>query len=88
MNGVYVTNIYVENTKYQSVTNVGNKPSVGQFSKNAETHIFGFDGDLYGKPVKVEFIDLLRPEVKFDSIEALSAQIDRDCIAAKKYHGI
>ena len=88
MNGVYVTNIYVENAKFHSVTNVGNKPSVGQFSKNAETHIFGFVGDLYGKPVKVEFIDLLRPEVKFDSIEALSAQIDRDCIAAKQYHGI
>ena len=88
MNGVYITKIFVNNALYKSVTNVGNKPSVGQFSKNAETHIFDFSGDLYGKPVKVEFIRLLRPEVKFQSIDELSAQIDRDCIAAKEYHGI
>ena len=88
MNGVYVTDIYVNNIKYHSVTNVGNKPSVGKFSKNAETHIFGFDGDLYGKNVKVEFIDLLRPEIKFADIEHLSAQIEKDCEAARQYHGI
>ena len=88
MNGVYVTNIYVNNLKYHSVTNIGNKPSVGQFAKNAETHIFGFDGDLYGHPVRVEFLELLRPEIKFASIEDLSAQIDRDCRAAKQFHGL
>ena len=97
MNGVYVTEIYVNTTdsegrnveeKFHSVTNVGNKPSVGQFAKNAETHIFGFDRDIYGQEVRVEFIDLLRPEIKFGDIKQLSAQIDRDCIAAKKYHGL
>ena len=97
MNGVYVTEIYVNNTdsegrsveeKFHSVTNVGNKPSVGQFAKNAETHIFGFSRDIYGQEVRVEFIDLLRPEIKFGDIKQLSAQIDRDCIAAKKYHGL
>ncbi len=97
MNGVYVTEIYVNTSddqgrniedKYHSVTNVGNKPSVGQFAKNAETHIFSFDKDIYGQEVRVEFIDLLRPEIKFKDISQLSAQIDRDCIAAKKYHGL
>lgn len=97
MNGVYVTEIYVNTRdpegrnieeKFHSVTNVGNKPSVGQFAKNAETHIFGFDRDIYGQEVRVEFIDLLRPEIKFGDIKQLSAQIDRDCIAAKKYHGL
>ena len=88
MNGVYITNIFVNNLKYHSVTNVGNKPSVGQFSKNAETHIFDFSDDLYGKNIRVEFIKLMRPEIKFDSIEALSAQIDSDCIAAQKYHAL
>ncbi len=86
MNGVYVTNIYVNNTRYHSVTNVGNKPSVGQFAKNAETHIFGFEGDLYGHPIRVEFIKLLRPEVKFRNLEELSSQIEKDCIAAREYH--
>ena len=97
MNGVYVTDIYVNSTdeegrimedKFHSVTNVGNKPSVGNFAKNAETHIFCFDRDIYGQEVRVEFIDLLRPEIKFQNVDQLSAQIDRDCIAAKKYHGL
>ena len=97
MNGVYVTNIYVNTTDeqgkqvremYHSVTNVGNKPSVGQFAKNAETHIFGFDRDIYGHEVRVEFIDLLRPEIKFKDVSQLSAQIDKDCIAARRYHGL
>ena len=88
LNGVYITEIYVNNEKYHSVTNIGNKPSVGHFTKNAETHIFGFSGDLYGKDVRVEFMDMLRPEIKFASIEDLSAQIEKDCLAAKKAHGI
>ena len=97
MNGVYVTEIYVNSLdnegrnveeKFHSVTNVGNKPSVGNFVKNAETHIFCFDRDIYGQEVRVEFIDLLRPEIKFQSVEQLSAQIDRDCISAKRFHGL
>ncbi len=97
MNGVYVTNIYVNTMNeqgqpvremYHSVTNVGNKPSVGQFAKNAETHIFGFDRDIYGHEVRVEFIDLLRPEIKFKDVSQLSAQIDKDCISARRYHGL
>lgn len=86
VNGVYVTNITIDGEKYHSVTNVGNKPTVGEFEKNAETHIFDYKGDIYGKRVIVEFIDLLRPEMKFDSITALAAQIDKDCINARSYH--
>ena len=86
VNGVYVTNIIIDGKKYHSVTNVGNKPTVGEFDKNAETHIFDYNGDIYGKRVIVEFIDILRPEKKFDSQEELAAQIDRDCIHAREYH--
>lgn len=86
VNGVYVTNITVDGEKYHSVTNVGNKPTVGEFEKNAETHIFDYKGDIYGKRVIVEFIDLLRPEMKFESIIALADQIERDCVDARSYH--
>ena len=86
LNGVYITDIYVEGIKYHSVTNVGNKPSVGHFAKNAETHIFDFSGDIYGQHIKVEFIKMLRPEILFSTIEELSAQIDKDCMAALEYH--
>ncbi len=85
-NGVYITFIYVKDLKYKSVTNVGNKPSVGVFAKNAETHIFDFSGDLYGEDIRVEFVKMLRPEMKFDSVDDLSAQIDKDCVAAREYH--
>ena len=85
-NGVYITNIFVNNSVYNSVTNVGNKPSVGHFAKNAETHIFDFNEDTYGQQIKVEFIKMLRPEVKFRSIEELSAQIDKDCLNARAFH--
>ena len=91
VNGVYITKTYVNQYDgsfkvYPSVTNVGNKPTVGIFDKNAETHIFDFDQDIYGEKIKVEFIKLIRPEQKFDSLDALQEQIQRDCICARDYH--
>ena len=91
VNGVYITKTYVNQYDgsfkvYPSVTNVGNKPTVGIFDKNAETHIFDFDQDIYGEKIKVEFIKLIRPEQKFASLDALQEQIQRDCICARDYH--
>ena len=85
-NGVYITNIWLNDGVYPSVTNVGNKPTVGEFDKNAETHIFGYSGDIYGERVVVEFLEMLRPEMKFGSIDELARQIEKDCIAAEEYH--
>lgn len=85
-NGVYITYCTYNGVKYPSVTNVGVKPTVGTYAKNIETHIFNFDRELYGKKIKVEFIKRTREEKKFDSIEALSRQIESDCIMAKAYH--
>jgi len=86
VNGVYVTKTWIDGEIYNSVTNVGNKPTVGEFEKNAESHIFDFDGDIYGKRVVVEFIKMLRPEIHFESIDDLSKQINADCINARKIH--
>lgn len=85
LNGVYVTKTYVNNVQYKSVTNVGVKPTIGQYQKNAETHIFDFEGDLYGKNVIVEFVALTRPEKVFKNIDELKAQITQDCLDAKAY---
>ncbi len=87
-NGVYTTRTYINNNVYNSITNVGNKPTIGEFAKNAETHIFGFQENAYGKPLKVEFIRMQRKEQKFENIDALASQIDKDCMEAKKYHEI
>ncbi len=87
-NGVYITYCIYNGVKYPSVTNVGIKPTIGTFKKNMETHIFNFDKELYGKMIKIEFIKKTRDEVKFAGIDELSAQIAKDCLEAKTYHGL
>lgn len=84
-NGVYITLTTVNSEKFHSITNVGNKPTVGEFAKNAETHIFRFDGDLYGQDVRIEFIRMLRPERKFDTLQELQEEIHRNCLQAEEF---
>lgn len=85
--GVYVTYCIYNDIVHKSVTNVGIKPTIGDNRKTIETHIFDFNKELYGKEIKVEFVEKIRPEIKFSSIEELKAQIGRDCLTAKAYHG-
>lgn len=87
-NGVYITCCTYNGVRYPSVTNVGVKPTIGNYKKNVETHIFQFNKELYGKNIRVEFIKKMRDEIKFDSVEELSKQIQNDCIAAKAYHRV
>ena len=86
-NGVYITYCIYNGIKYPSVTNVGVKPTVGTYKKNMETHIFNFNKELYGKHIKIEFLKMTRDEVKFDSVDELSAQIARDCGRPKNITG-
>lgn len=76
--GVYATRTTVEGKGYISATNVGVKPTVGSEYPLAETYIHDFRGDLYGQIIPVEFLEFIRPEVKFASVEELRAQIQRD----------
>lgn len=85
-NGVYVTYCIYNGVKYPSITNVGVKPTIGDYKKNVETHIFNFNKELYGKTIRVEFLEKTRDERKFANVEELSKQITSDCIMAKDYH--
>ena len=85
-NGVYVTYCVYNGVHYPSITNVGVKPTIGTYHKNVETHIFNFDKELYGKMIRVEFLQKTRDEQKFESVEALSRQITDDCITARSFH--
>ncbi len=87
-NGVYFTFVEYDGKKYPSVTNVGNKPTIGEYSKNVETHIFDFNKELYGKEIIVEFLQKSRDEVKFDNVRELSEQIIRDCKEARSFFKI
>jgi len=85
-NGVYITRCTYGGTVYPSITNVGNKPTVGEYATDIETHIFGFDKEIYGETIRVEFEKKIRDEMKFESLEALQAEIDRNCVTARVYH--
>ena len=83
--GVYKTKTVIGDKAYDSITNIGNNPTVdnNEFIK-AETHIFDFHGDLYGKQINIDFIDFIRAEKKFNGINELKEQIKLDIIEAKK----
>ncbi|MBQ8340594.1 MAG: riboflavin biosynthesis protein RibF [Clostridia bacterium] len=85
--GVYITTATVEGRTYPAITNVGVRPTFEDDGKaNCETYLLDFEGTLYDKHVKVAFLRFLRPERRFDSKEALQAQIAADVAAAREYH--
>ena len=91
--GVYATRVFLPDGPqrgYLAVTNVGLRPTVNREEPvTVESYILGFDGDLYGQKIRVEFYHYIRPEIKFDGIAALKAQIQQDVVDVKAYmHGI
>ncbi|RYD46734.1 MAG: riboflavin biosynthesis protein RibF, partial [Sphingomonadales bacterium] len=64
--------------------NLGTRPQFDPPKELLEPHFFDFDGDLYGQEIEVAFHHFLRPEAKFDNLEALVAQMDKDCADAKR----
>lgn len=84
--GVYAVACHTPSGIYPGVANIGLRPTVEAPTRvNCETHIIGFSGNLYGKTIKIEFLKFLRPEQKFDSVEALQTAIRRDTDAAATY---
>ena len=85
-NGVYVTLTLVEGIWRRSLTNIGVRPTLGAEAEvTVETHVMDFDDDLYGETIRVRFLHRLRGEKKFESIDALREQIDRDYGRAVRY---
>jgi len=82
--GVYKMRVSVAGSDYPAIGNIGIRPSVGGTIPRAEIHIFGFDKDIYGQKIRAELHSFLRPEQKFDSLDALKKQIIIDCEQAQK----
>lgn len=82
--GVYVSQVICEGRCYGGVLNIGHNPTFGKQDLVAETHIFDFNQDIYGKPIKVNLLKFLRGEQKFSGVAELSAQIGHDVVAAKR----
>ena len=82
--GVYLTCSTIANQNYYGLTNIGTHPTVDvDATLNIETHLLDFEGDLYQKKICVEFIDYIRPEFRFESLEELQKQIQKDIKAAR-----
>lgn len=83
--GVYVCQVICDGKCYGGVLNIGYNPTFGEEKLVAETHIFDFNQDIYGKPIKVNLLQFIRGEQKFSGAQELAAQIGRDVIQAKQF---
>lgn len=89
MRGVYYSTIAVDGKIYFGITNLGVRPTISDGNPvNAETFIYDFDGDLYGKQAEVTLIDFRRSERKFRSLDELYKTIGDDFRAGAMFHGI
>lgn len=82
--GVYATYVYINEEKYKAVTNIGNHPTFDDMKDNIECHLIDFSGNLYGKNLRIEFIDRLRDVKKFENVDELVKQIHKDINCAKE----
>jgi len=85
--GVYACLVDYDGKTYKAMANIGHRPTIGDRGENQpiiEVNLFSFDGDLYGKHIRVHFIDRIRDEEKFNGLEALKAQLEQDRLNAYK----
>ena len=84
-NGVYAAEAKIDNQPYSGVINLGVRPTIaaGKSERILEIHLFDFKQDIYSKDVEVRFLKFLRPEKKFENLDALVQQIRRDAEQAR-----
>jgi len=85
-NGVYLVEARIQGVFYHGVVNLGYRPTIssGKSERVLEIYLLDFDRDIYGENVEVRFVRYLRPERKFDSLEALVGQIELDVRQARE----
>ncbi len=83
--GVYACKATVEEQTFLAVTNVGSRPTVGGHVVTVEPWLLDFKGDLYGKTLRLEFYSFLRPERKFDSLEELKGEIQKNALQTREF---
>ncbi len=89
-NGVYYSRSSFANpdgtiSEFSSITNIGWKPTVGGTYRGAETYLYNTEGNFYNRQMKVELLQFVRPEQKFESLDDLKKQISHDIIEGKEY---
>jgi riboflavin kinase/FMN adenylyltransferase len=84
--GVYAVRVIWRDARLNGVANVGYNPTFGNDALSVEAHLFDFQTDLYGDTIRVEFVRKIRDERKFESVDALMAQIAQDAEQARAIH--
>lgn len=76
--GVYAVKVKHDNTVYEGMMNIGNNPTIGGKGSSMEVNVFDFKKDIYGENVTIYFVERLRDEIKFNSLEELKVQLSKD----------
>ena len=76
--GAYIVKSEIENSTVFGMMNIGFRPTVSGKNQTIEIHFFTFNGNLYGKKIRIEVLSFLREEQKFESVEALKQQLETD----------
>ena len=82
--GIYAAFAHLEGKRLMTAISIGTKPTFGDHDRAIEAFILDFDGNLYGKSLRLEFVRRLRDQVKFDAVEALLEQVDRDVAETRR----
>jgi len=80
--GIYAVNVLVKGETFGGMAYIGHRPTVNGMSRNIEVNIFGFDQEIYGQKIQLEFLAYIRGDQKFNSLEELQAQLGKDQEAA------
>lgn len=84
--GVYVSIVWLDGRRYRGITNIGKKPTIyGDNPVGAETYIYDFSGDVYEKEVRISLLHFVRPELKFENVDGLKKQLQRDIAYGEGY---
>ncbi|NLL92409.1 MAG: hypothetical protein GX222_08390 [Ruminococcaceae bacterium] len=85
-NGVYISVLLWNREWYKGITNVGNRPTVDDKRDiSIETHLLDFDKDIYGESVELRLFEKIRETIKFESLDALAEQIEKDKASVKLF---
>jgi riboflavin kinase / FMN adenylyltransferase len=82
--GIYAVRVHVGDARYQAAAYLGTRPTFDDGAPVLEVFLFDFDGDLYGRDIAVEFIDFIRGDRRFEGIEDLRVQMEKDCERARE----
>lgn len=84
-NGVYASRVIVKGIGYPAISNVGCKPTVSSEQiKGVESYLYDFEQDIYGEEIEVQLLSFKRPEIRFDSVEALKKQMEKDIAEGRR----